>query len=131
MEPKPFGKLTWLVTYKKAGGVTQADMARFFAMDIEGLATHTITTTWIIDGTIFSTNTLVFGAVDVGEEAGIVRNYMDQIPFPPGGRGYLFQQQITSGDAFRVWRSSLDIDRIGIKGLSRITLNGAPVAGSL
>jgi len=125
-EPKPFGKTTWLVTYKKAGGVTQADLARFYAMDIEGLATHTITSTWLIDGTTFSTNTLTFGATDAGEETGIVRNYMDWIPFPPGGRGYLFQQQVTSTDPFRVWRSSLDIDRLGIKGLSRVTMNGTP-----
>ena len=126
LEAKPFSKLTWLVTYKKAGGVTQADMGRFFAMDIEGQATNTLTSTWIIDGTAFSTNTLTFGATDTGEEAGRVRNYMDWISFPPGGRGYLFQQQVTSTIPFKVWRSSLDIDRIGIKGLSRITLNGTP-----
>lgn len=131
LEPKPFGKLTWLVTYKKAGGATQADMARFYAMDIEGLGTHTITNTWIIDGQVFSTNTLVFGSTDVGEESGegVVRNYLDQIPFPPGARGYLFQQQVTSTSPFRVWRSSLDIDRIGVKGLSRVTLNGTPSDG--
>lgn len=129
MEPKPFGKLTWLVTYKKAGGVTQADMARFFAMDIEGAATNTLTCTWIIDGTAFSTNTLIFGATDAGEESGRVRNYMDWISFPPGGRGYLFQQQLTATVPFKVWRASLDIDRIGIKGLSRVTLNGTPDGG--
>jgi len=95
-EPKPFFKETWLVTYKKAGGVTQADMARFYAMDLEGTSTTTITNSWIIDGTLFSTNTLLIGGNNVGEESGIARNYMDQIPFPPGGRGYLFQQQITS-----------------------------------
>ncbi len=131
-EPKPFGKLTWLVTYKKAGGASQADMARFYAMDIEGQPVHTLTNTWIIDGTIFSTNTLTFGSTsDAGEEdVNRVRNYMDQIPFPPGGRGYLFQQQITSEDEFRVWRASLDFDRIGVKGLSRVTQNGSPSPGS-
>lgn len=51
---------------------------------------------------------------------------MDQIPFPPGGRGYLFQQQVTGATPFKVWRANLDFDRIGIKGLTRITLNGAP-----
>lgn len=130
MEAKPFGKLTWLVTYKKAGGVTQADMARFYAMDLEGTATQTVTNTWIIDGTAFSTNTLTFGATDAGEETGIVRNYMDLIPFPPGARGYLFQQEMTAEVPFRVWRASLDIDRIGIKGLSRVTQNGSPSSGS-
>lgn len=130
-EPKPFDKTTWLVTYKKAGGVTQADMARFYAMDIEGPINSTFTSTWIIDGTAFSTNTLMFGSTqDVGEEINVVRNYMDLIPFPPGGRGYLFQQQITSALPFKVWRASLDIERIGIKGLSRVTMNGTPQEGS-
>lgn len=137
-EPKPFGKLTWLVTYRKAGGASQADMARFYAMDVEGTASMTITNTWIIDGSVFSTNTLVFnasefwdGGSDAGEEgAQRVRNYMDQIPFPPGGRGYLFQQQMTSAQSFQVWRASLDFDRIGVKGLSRVTANGSPSPGS-
>lgn len=129
-EPKPFGKTTWLVTYKKAGGVTQADMARFYAMDIEGLSTNTITNTWIIDGAVFSTNVLVLGATDAGEEGLAVRNYMDQIPFPPGARGYLFQQQMTAATPFKVWRASMDIERIGVKGLSRVTQNGTPSGGS-
>lgn len=129
-EPKPFGKTTWLVTYKKAGGASQADMARFYAMDIEGPAVTSLTSTWIIDGTAFTTNTLTFGATDAGEDAGIVRNYYDQIPFPPGGRGYLFQQQLTGAQPFWVWRASLDFDRIGVKGLSRVTQNGSPSPGS-
>lgn len=131
MEPKPFGKTTWLVTYKKAGGASQADMARFWAIDIEGQATNTLTNTWIIDGTVFSTNTLTFGVTDAGEEgAGRVRNYMDWIPFPPGGRGYLFQQEVSALTPFKVWRASLDFDRLGVKGLSRVTQNGSPSPGS-
>lgn len=98
-------------------------------MDIEGPSLATFTTTWIIDGTAFATNTLIFGNVDAGEKFNVVRNYMDQIPFPPGGRGYLFQQQITSTLPFKVWRASLDIERIGIKGLSRVTMNGTPQEG--
>lgn len=42
LEAKPFGKVTHLVTYKKAGGASQADMARFYAMDIEGSNTQTL-----------------------------------------------------------------------------------------
>lgn len=138
-EPKPFGKMTWLVTYKKAGGASQADMARFYSLDIEGTALTTVTNSWLIDGSVFSTNTFVFGSnefyeegegTDSGEEGNRIRNYMDWIPFPPGGRGYLFQQQMTGTNAFMVWRASLDFDRMGVKGLSRVTANGSPSPGS-
>ena len=126
LEPKPFYKTTWLVTYKKLGGVTQVDMARFFALDIEAPLGVLLTNTWIIDGTIFSTNTFTLSNFNAGENDSLGRVYNDQIPFPPGGRGYLFQQQISSASAFRVWRSNMDIDRVGIKGLSRVTINGTP-----
>jgi hypothetical protein len=125
-EPKPFDKLTWLVTYKKLGGVTQLDLARYYAMDLEGPMNATITNTWIIDGTAFTTNTFTLSATNIGEGTGLARIYNDQIPFPPGGRGYLFQQQMTSTSGFKVWRSNIDIDRVGIKGLSRVTLSGTP-----
>jgi hypothetical protein len=130
-EAKPYGKLAWLVTYKKAGGASQADMARYYAMDLEGMENGTVTNSWIIDGTLFSTDTLIFGSnSDAGENGVRVRNYMDRVPFPPGARGYLFQQEITSTQPFKVWRASLDFDRIGLKGLSRVTQNGSPVEGS-
>lgn len=125
-EPKPFEKLTWLVTYKKLGGVTQLDMARFYAMDIEGTLTATVTNTWIIDGVVFSTDTFTVSAANAGEPTGVGRLYADQIPFPPGARGYLFQQQMQSAQPFRVWKAHLDIDRVGVKGLSRVTLAGTP-----
>lgn len=127
-EPKPFNKKTWLVTYKKLGGSTQLDMARFYAMDIEGTLTATVTNTWIIDGVAFTTDTFTISAVNSGETLGVGRMYADQIPFPPGARGYLFQQQCTSAQNFRVWKAHLDIDRIGVKGLSRVTLVGTPQA---
>jgi hypothetical protein len=125
-EPKPFNKTTWLVTYKRLGGATQLDMARFYAMDLEGTLTATLTSTWIIDGTAFSTNTFTLSGTNVGEVTGVGRTYIDQIPFPPGGRGYLFQQHISSTQEFRVWKSNLDIERVGVKGLSRVTLAGTP-----
>jgi hypothetical protein len=125
-EPKPFEKLTWLVTYKRLGGVTQVDMGRFYAMDIEGTLTATVTATWIIDGLAFTTNTFTLSAANAGEPTGLGRMYADQVPFPPGARGYLFQQQLTSSQPFRVWKAHLDIDRIGVKGFSRMTLAGTP-----
>lgn len=128
-EPKPFEKTTWLVTYKKLGGFTQVDMARFYAMDIEGTLTATVTNTWIIDGVAFQTNTFTISSPNAGEQSGVGRMYADQIPFMPGARGYLFQQQMTSGQPFRVWKAHMDIDRIGVKGLSRVTLAGTPSSG--
>lgn len=125
-EPKPFEKFTWLVTYKKIGGATQADMLRFYAMDIEGTLTATVTSTWIIDGSAFTTNTFTISAANAGEPSGVGRMYADQVPLPPGARGYLFQQQLTSAQPFRVWKAHVDIDRIGVKGLSRVTLTGTP-----
>lgn len=127
-EPKPYDKTTWLVTYKKLGGITQLDLARFYAMDIEAPLGAVLTNTWIIDGAVFSTNTFVLSSLNAGENysTNVARMYADQIPFPPGGRGYLFQQQLTSTSPFKVWRSNIDIDRVGVKGLSRVTLNGTP-----
>lgn len=125
-ETKPFEKTTWLVTYKKIGGATQADMLRFYAMDIEGTLTATVTATWIIDGTAFTTNTFTISSANAGETSGVGRIYADQVPLPPGARGYLFQQQLTSTQPFRVWKAHVDIDRIGVKGLSRVTLTGTP-----
>lgn len=126
LETKPFEKYTWLVTYKKIGGATQADMLRFYAMDIEGTLTATVTATWIIDGTAFTTNTFTISTPNAGEESGVGRMYADQVPMPPGARGYLFQQQLTSAQPFRVWKAHVDVDRIGVKGLSRISLSGTP-----
>jgi len=128
-EPRPFGKTTWLVTYKKLGGVTQLDLARFYAMDVEGPVGCVFTNTWIVDGGVFTVNTFTLSQSNAGEEAGNARMYNDQIPFPPGCRGYLFQQQMTSTNTFHVWRSNIDIDRVGVKGLSRVTLEGTPKNG--
>jgi hypothetical protein len=127
-EPKPFEKTRWLVTYKRLGGATQMDMARFYAMDLEGTLTATITSTWFIDGSAFTTNTLTLGSTNAGEPTGIGRTYTDQISFPPDGRGYLFEQELSSSQPFRVWKAHLDIDRIGVKGLSRVSLAGTPIA---
>jgi hypothetical protein len=117
LEPKPYTKTTWLVTYKKAGGVTQMDMARFYAMDLEGPIGATATCTWLADSVPVVTNTLTLTQS---------RQYFDVISFPPGVRGYLFQEQVTSSAPIKVWRSNLDVERIGVKGFSRVTYNGTP-----
>lgn len=114
--PKPFGKKSWGVRYSKLGGATQLDLARFWAYDIEASGTATLTSVWSDAGGAVSTNTITVTN----------RQYVDQVPLQPGMRGYIFQQKITSSQDFRVWRSSLDIERVGVKGLSRVTIPGTP-----
>ena len=116
VEPKPFGKKTWQITYKKIGGASRLDVAKSYSLDIEGVGTNTITSVWYVDGRAYSTNTLTFTG----------REWKEWIPLPPDGRGYLFHQEIKSTTDFRVWHSTLDTIREGAKGVSRLTLQGAP-----
>lgn len=123
-DPKPFGKLTWGFGYEKSGGVSQIDMARFWSLDVEVPVGPTVfmTSAWDIDGLPgFSTNTftLVNGR----------RTYIDRIPFPPGGRGRLFQQRIECSSPVKIWRSTLDEEQIGAKGVARKTIQGTPIEG--
>ena len=125
-EPKPFGKTTWAISYKKAGGASQIDMARFWAIEVEippgtgNPPTVLMTSIWDIDDLDgFSTNTMTLTRF---------RTYIDRIPFPPGGRGRDFQQRISFSSPAKVWRSSLDSEHIGVKGLARITVPGTPHA---
>lgn len=123
--PKPFGKTTWAFSYKKIGGASQIDMARFYSVDVEVPTGASVTGTfvWDIDGlTGFSTNTLTFAAG--------TRTYIDRIPFPPGGRGRLFQNRITFSGAVKVWRSTIDTEHIGAKGVARTTIAGTPQENS-
>jgi hypothetical protein len=123
-EPKPFGKKTWLISYKKSGGASQLDFARFFEIDAEPgpgteaspTTTSTLTSTWEIDGTAFQTNTLTFTG----------REWRTRIPFGPGGRGSIFQQRLNSSQDFRVWHSSVDFYRVGRKGVSFYSVAGTP-----
>jgi hypothetical protein len=115
--PKPFGKSTWAISYKKVGGASQLDHARFWSYDIEAPNTiATITSIWDVDGLAFTTNTFTV----------VGRQWRDRIPFPPGARGQLFQQRLISNTPIMVWRSNLDTMRVGIKGLSRSSIAGTP-----
>jgi hypothetical protein len=124
VEQKPFYKKTWSIYYKKLGGATQLDMARFWEFDIETEAsslttnTATVTSTWIADGTAVLTNTFTLGTG--------ARTYTDRISFPPGIYGYLFQVQVTSDQDVHVWRANMEIEPIGVKGFRRLTLSGTP-----
>lgn len=116
-EAKPFGKTTWLMVYKKIGGASQLDFARFHELDAEPESgTATITSVWDIDGAAFQTNTLTFTG----------REWRQRVPFLPGARGSLFQQRLSSTQSFRVWHSSLDVYRVGRKGVSFFNVKGTP-----
>lgn len=120
-EPKPFGKSTWAYSYKKIGGASQTDMARFWTFDVEVPTGPNVTMTSVfdIDGLLgFSTNTMTL--------TNGIRNYVDRIPFPPGGRGRLFQHRLSFSAPVKMWRSTIDTEHIGAKGVSRTTINGTP-----
>lgn len=115
--PKPFGKTTWSVAYKKVGGASQLDIARFWSIDLEPLSgTATITSIWDMDGSPFHTNTLTFTG----------REFRDVISFPPGGRGKIFQHRLISSTPIHVYESDLDVLQVGIKGLVRRGYKGKP-----
>lgn len=122
MTPRPFAKRSWSIRYNKPGGASQLDMPRFWSYDIEVPAsgTATITSIWDVDGSPFLTSTMTVTG----------RQYVDRIPFGPGGRGFLHQQRMASTSEFRVWRSTLDFEQIGVKNLSRRTVRGVPVPDS-
>ena len=115
-QAEPFAKKTWVMVYNKVGGATRLDMARFYSLDIEAVGTATVTSTWKTDGRAITTQTHTFTN----------REYKDGLELPPDARGYIFQQELTSTQDFQVWRSNLDIHRIGIKGFSRVTFPGTP-----
>ena len=54
---------------------------------------------------------------------------MDLVPFPPGGRGRLFQERVISDTPIKVWRSILYEERVGVKGFTTTAVVGRPVEG--
>ena len=121
VEPKPYGKSSWAITFRKIGGASQIDVARYYTLDIEvpPASTATVTAIWDIDQQNgFTTNTYTFTAG---------RNYEDLVPFPPGGRGRLFQERIISDTPIKVWRSILYEERVGVKGFTTTAVVGKPI----
>jgi hypothetical protein len=119
-EPKPFGKKTWMITYRKIGGASRLDLARSWSLDLECATTLVATSIWYVDNRAYHTNTLTFTA---GTSQ---RTWHEWIPLPPDGRGYLFHQEIRGDVDFRVWRSTLDMVREGAKGVARASAQGEP-----
>ena len=114
-EVKPFGKKEWTITYKKLGGATELDMARYWTLDAQGEGTATLTSMWDIDGSTTNTETFT-----------LTNRQTRRAAFPPGERGRLFQVRLWSSQNFQVYKSNLDIMRVGVKGFSRTTIAGSP-----
>lgn len=123
IDPKPFYKNAWNVIYRKIGGATQLDMARFWEIEVETTNTTTITNTWYADGVITDTFTITNPPGHF---------YYDRQPFPPGVFAYLMQNAITATDSngnpapFHLWNTRLEMERIGVKGFSPISIPGTP-----
>lgn len=121
MSSKPFGKKTWAITYRKQGGATQMDDPRFYQYDVEATGsggTATITAIFDVDGVAYETATWTASG----------RQWVDRQAFYPGMRGYLFQHRLLSAQEFHVWAITLDAERTGIKGLTRVGYKGMPEA---
>jgi hypothetical protein len=115
-QPKPFGKRTWSIRYTKLGGASQVDMARFSELDIEVQGTATVTSIWDADGkTLPPTIHTIIG-----------RQWLQRQSFPPGCWGCIFQQRLVANVPVKVWHSSMDMLRLGRKGVANITVPGTP-----
>lgn len=118
----PFRKISWSFHYRKIGGATQVDLARYWsaftdvsltANDEPILGTYW----WDIDGDNFTTGTLTFA---YGHE------FTDRIPFPPGARGRLFEFRLYAPQTIKIHDINVDLMEEGIKGLTRRGHPGTP-----
>ena len=117
-EAKPFGKFTWAFSYKRLGGADQIDLARFWSCQMETQGPSSPSYVWAIDGTNFLSGTLTLTG---GPQ------WIDRIPFPSGGRGYLYEFSLNFNTTpGKVYKVNLEFMQEGIKGLSRRTEAGAP-----
>lgn len=116
-EVMPFGKTSWAYSYRKLGGASQLDLARFWSIDAQANGTRTCTYYWDLDNAQFTTGTITLTA---GQQ------FLDRIALPPGARGRLFQFRILSTGNFKINSVNLDLMQEGIKGLTRRPHPGTP-----
>ena len=118
---EPFRKIYWSFHYRKIGGATQVDLARYWSAftDVEDTLNEPILGTywWDIDGETFTTGTLTFAD---GHE------FTDRIPFPPGARGRLFEFRLYAPTTIKVHDVNIDLMEEGIKALTRRGHPGTP-----
>ena len=119
---EPFRKISWSFHYRKIGGATQVDLARYWSAftDVEDIPDYDPilgTYWWDIDGQNFNTGTLTFSN---GHE------FTDRIPFPPGARGRLFEFRLYAPSTIKVHNVNIDMMEEGIKSLTRRGHPGTP-----
>jgi len=109
---EPLRKIYWSFHYKKIGGATQIDLARYWSIfcDIDSATPVPGTYWWDIDGEVFHTGTLTLGS---GHQ------FIDRIALPPGGRGRLFEFRFYAPATVKVHHVNVDLSEVGIKGLTR------------
>lgn len=116
-EPKPFGKNVWAYSYRKLGGASQLDLARFWSIEADSPGVSTATFFWDVNGTNFTTGTITFtGGVQ----------WEDRLSLPPGMRGYIFLFRLNASAPIKVSKVNLDLDQEGIKNLVRREVPGTP-----
>lgn len=120
-EAKPFGKPSWAYSYRKLGGTSQIDMVRYLSLELEGTPGSTCTYFIDINGTQFTTSTVVLGTGPT---------WYDRLPVPPGARGYLFQVRLRCPSNFKPYKVNLDLAQEGIKHLVRRESHGTPQSPS-
>jgi hypothetical protein len=119
----PFRKTTWSFHYKKIGGASQLDLARYWSVFSKvplGQDFAVATYWWDIDGENFNTGTLTL-------TEGL--KWTDRIAFPPGARGRLFEFRMYAPQTIQVENVNLDLNQIGVKGLTRRGIPGTPLEG--
>ncbi len=113
---KPFEKRSWSYSYRKVGGASQVDMARFWSIFASVQAPAVATYWWDIDGHNFNTGTLTL----TGSE------WIDRIAFQPGARGREFQFRLLAPSLIKVRVVNVDLNQEGVKGLTRRGEVGTP-----
>lgn len=118
----PFRKIYYSFNYRKLGGASQLDLAKFWSIELivpdqPNHAPVVGTYWWDIDNTNFSTGTLT---LDEGNQ------FIDRISMPPGARGRLFQFRFYVPATVKVPHVNIDLMEEGIKNLTRRGHDGQP-----
>lgn len=118
----PFRKIYYSFNYRKLGGASQIDLAKFWSLEVNTPDTTNNapivgTYWWDIDNVNFSTGTLTL------EEG---NQFYDRISFPPGARGRLFQFRMYAPATVKIGHVNLDLAEEGVKGLNRVGHGAKP-----
>lgn len=122
-EPQPFEKQNWSYRFARVGGASQLDILHRWSMRVRADSPTNITLEWYEIGS--STPFHVADFYHPGD--GDTHEFWN--PFPPGIRVLEVRVDVESSGPIRVYSLNLDVERVGVKGASRVTLQGVPYAG--